>query len=93
LNLEIVDPQDSQNFRELKSMLGVEIIPEDPSFCRAQCYPVLIDGGLKGGRLKGAIVLPRVEDYPENKMELIASRNIKEALSVKGGDVLEVEIL
>jgi hypothetical protein len=26
-------------------------------------------------------------------MELIASRNIKEVFSVKGGDVLEVEIL
>jgi CTP-dependent riboflavin kinase len=54
----------------------------------AQCYPVLING-----RLKGAIVFPRVEDYPENKMELISSQNIKEALSLKEGDVLEVELL
>jgi len=34
-----------------------------------------------------------VENYPENKMELIASENIKKALSVKAGDYLEVEIL
>jgi CTP-dependent riboflavin kinase len=88
LNLEIVDPKDFQNFRELKSTLGVEILPEDPSFCSARCYPVLIDG-----RLKGAIVFPRVKDYPENKMELIASQNIKEVLSVRGGDILEVETL
>jgi len=54
----------------------------------AHCYPVLING-----RLKGAIVFPRVEDYPENKMELISSQNIKEALSLKEGDVLEVELL
>ncbi|HUL20033.1 MAG TPA: DUF120 domain-containing protein [Thermodesulfobacteriota bacterium] len=88
LNLEIADLKDSQNFRELKLTPGVEIIPEDPSFCSARCYPVLING-----RLKGAIVSPGVEDYPENKMELIASENIKEILSVKGGDVLEVEVL
>ena len=88
LNLEIVDQKGSQNFRELKSTLGIEIIPEDPSFCSAQCYPVLIND-----RLKGAIVFPRVKDYPQNKMELIASRNIKEALSVKEGDILEVESL
>jgi CTP-dependent riboflavin kinase len=88
LNLEIVDLTDSQNFRELRSTLGVEIIPEDSAFCSARCYPVLING-----RLKGAIVSPRVKDYPENKMELIASQNIKEILSVKEGDVLEVEIL
>jgi CTP-dependent riboflavin kinase len=43
--------------------------------------------------LKGAIVFPGVNDYPENKMELIASRNIQEVLSVKQGDVLEVETL
>lgn len=69
-------------------MKGIEITPEDPSFCRAQCYPVLI-----GGRIKGAIVFPLVEGYPENKMELIASQNIKKTLSVKTGDDLEVEIL
>jgi CTP-dependent riboflavin kinase len=88
LNLEIVDLKDSQNFRKLKLTLGVEIIPEDPSFCSAQCYPVLING-----RLKGAIVFPRVKDYPENKMELIASQDIKKVLSGKSGDVLEVDIL
>jgi len=88
LNLEIIDLKDSQSFRELKSTPGVEIVPEDPSFCKARCYPVLIDR-----QLRGAIVFPKVKDYPENKMELIAARNIKEALSVKEGDVLEVEIL
>ena len=88
LNLEIIDLKDSQNLWQLKSTLGVEIIPEDPSFCSAQCYPVLING-----RIKGAIVFPRVKDYPQNKIELIASQNVKEFLSVKGGDILEVEIL
>jgi CTP-dependent riboflavin kinase len=88
LNLEIVDPESLQSFNSLKTKKGVEIIPEDPSFCSAQCYSVLI-----GGRLKGAIVLPMVENYPENKMELIASLNIKEVLSVKAGDDLEVGIL
>jgi len=63
-------------------------MPEDPSFCSAKCYPVLI-----GGKLKGAIVFPLVEGYSENKMELIASQNIKKALSAKAGDDLEVEIL
>ena len=88
LNLEIVDPESLQTFKELKAMKGIEITPEDPSFCSAQCYPVLI-----GGRLKGAIVFPMVNGYPENKMELIAPQNIKEALSMKAGDYLEVEIL
>jgi len=88
LNLEIIDPESLQSFNALKTRKGIEITPEDPSYCSAQCYPVLI-----GGRLKGAIVLPLVEDYSENKMELIASQNIKKTLSLKTGDVIEVEIL
>jgi len=88
LNLEIVDPESLQSFNSLKTKKGVEIIPEDPSFCSAQCYSALING-----QLKAAIVFPLVKDYPENKMELIASENIKKVLSVKAGDVLEVEIL
>lgn len=88
LNLEIVDPESLQSFIALKAKRGIEITPEDPSFCSAQCYPVFI-----GGRLKGAIVIPLVNDYPENKMELIASKNIKEALSLNTEDILEVETL
>ena len=88
LNLEILDSESLQTFKTLKSKKGIEITPEDPSFCSAQCYPVLIDG-----RLKAAIVFPTVDGYPENKVELIASENIKKALSVKAGDELEVEIL
>lgn len=88
LNLEIVDPESLQAFKALKTKKRIEITPEDPSFCSAQCYPVLING-----QLKGAIVLPMVKGYPENKMELIASQSIKEALFLNTGDMLEVDIL
>ncbi len=88
MNLEIADRKDLQNFEKLKATQGMEIIPEDSSFCTGKCYSVLIEG-----KLKGAIVLPVVENYPKNKMELIAPMNIKEALSVNTGDILEVEVL
>ena len=88
LNLEILDSESLQFFKVLKSKRGIEIVPEDPTFCSAQCYPVLING-----LLKAAIVFPWVDSYPENKMELIASQSIKKALSLEAGDDLEVEIL
>ncbi len=84
----MVDPESIQTFNDLKATAGIEITPEDPSFCSAACYPVLING-----RLKGAIVLPLVKNYPENKLELISSSRIKEALRAEDGDILEVEIL
>ena len=87
LNLDIVDPESLQNLKNLKAARGIEVLPQDLSFCHARCYPVLI-----GGQIIGAIVFPIVEGYPENKMELIASQNIKKALSVNTGDLLEVEV-
>lgn len=88
LNLEITEAEDLRAFEILKAGKGVEIIPEEPAFCSAQCYPVLISG-----LVRGAIVLPCVADYPKNKMELIAAVHIRETLHLKGGDIVEVEIL
>ena len=88
LNLEILEPESIVAYQNLKTQKGIEIIPEDLSFCSARCYPVLING-----LLKAAIILPLVESYPENKMELIASEKIKKALSLNTGEILEVEIL
>ena len=88
LNLEISGRDDLESLETLRCMDGIEIIPEDPSFCRGKCYLALM-----GGRLRGAVVVPDVPDYPKNKIELISDQNIKETLSVNAGDFLEVEIL
>lgn len=87
LNLEIAD-EDLQAFETLKAREGIEITPEQPTFCNAKCYPVLISG-----QVRGAIVFPLVQDYPKKKMELIAPVNVRETLSVKAGDMVEVEVL
>jgi riboflavin kinase len=88
LNLEVTDAADLERFTQLKHGEGIVIQPEDPSFCCGRCFPVLIEG-----KLNGAVVLPVVEGYPENKMELITALDAKKALSVKTGDIVEVEIL
>jgi len=88
LNLEIVGPEDLRVFETLKATQGIEITPEDPSFCKGKCFRVLLNG-----RIQGAIVLPVVERYPKDKMELISSENVKKTLNVEAGDFLEVEIL
>jgi riboflavin kinase len=88
LNLEISGRDNLENVESLRLMDGIQIFPEDPSFCRGKCYLALI-----GGRLRGAVVVPDVPDYPDNKIELISGQNIKETLSINAGDFLEVEIL
>jgi len=86
LNLKILNEDDLRKFKTLKTSEGIEILPEEPSFCKGKCYPVLING-----KLRGAIIIPDVKNYPENKIEIIAQENIKETLNVKEGDLLEIE--
>ena len=88
LNLEITEQEDREVFNSLKALQGVEITPEQPSFCSAVCHPVLI-----AGKIKGAIVIPCLQDYPDDKMELIAPVHVRTTLSLSSGDTLEVEIL
>ena len=87
-NLEIVDHQELQKLKLLKHSSGIEIIPPQPNFCPAKSFPVLIKG-----QIKGAVIIPEVSDYPENKLEIIASVKIMEALSLKFGENIDVEIL
>ena len=88
LNLEITEPEDLKAFESLKSRKGIEIVPEEPSFCSAVCHRVRI-----AGKIQGAIVIPCVADYPEGKMEIIAPVHVRETLSLTAGDTIEVEII
>jgi CTP-dependent riboflavin kinase len=87
LNLEIRDSQDLDVLKEVKTRAGIEILPMDPGFCSAKCFHVLICR-----KVKGAILIPLVDDYPESKLEIIATERLKDLLSLKVGDIVPVEI-
>lgn len=88
LNLEIVDAGDLEKFKRIKRRKGIEIVPAEPGFCSAKCFHVLVCG-----KIKGALVIPQVPQYPESKIEIISSEKIRDILSLKAGDLVEVEIL
>ncbi len=88
LNLDIIDAEDVKKLKEIKKRKGIEIIPAEPGFCSAKCFHVLICG-----KIKGALIIPQVPDYPESKLEIISADRIRDVLSLKAGDLVEVEIL
>lgn len=87
LNLEIIDNQDIEKLKEIKRRKGIEIIPAEPGFCSAKCFHVLVCG-----KIKGALIIPQVPDYPESKLEIISSDRIRDILPLKVGDLASVEI-
>jgi CTP-dependent riboflavin kinase len=88
LNLELIDNQDIEKLKEIKRRKGIEIIPAEPGFCSAKCFHVLVCG-----KIKGALIIPQVPDYPESKVEIISSDRIRDVLPLKLGDLVSVEIL
>lgn len=88
LNLDVVGNEDLVRIKEVKKLKGIEIIPAEPGFCPAKCFHVLV-----AGKVKGALVIPIVPDYPESKLEIISSDRIRDVLSLKVGDFVQLEIL
>ncbi len=79
--------EDREKLNTVRESKGVEIMPEDTNFCTANSFPVLVNG-----KIKGAAIIPLVSNYPQARLEVISSENIKQALSLKDGDLVEVEV-
>lgn len=71
----------------LKQMKGILIMPTS-GFRRGKCFRAYVIDGVEC-----AIVVPEVEDYPEDLMEIVASANLREKLELEDGDTIEVKIL
>ncbi|MFC2068217.1 DUF120 domain-containing protein [Chloroflexota bacterium] len=88
LNLEIIDTGDLEKLEEIKRRTGINIVPAVPGLCSAKCFPVMVYE-----KVKGALIIPQVPDYPQSKMELISSNRIRDILSLNVGDVVEVKVI
>jgi CTP-dependent riboflavin kinase len=89
VNLTVDGPESMSVWHRIRDTTGVRIINPNkgPSDCDARCYPVLIEG-----HLDGAIVLPEVENYSMNQIEIISAVGLRDALSIDDGDSLTLEV-
>lgn len=79
--------EDSEKLNTIRKAKGIEITPQDVNHCTGISFPALV-----GNKIKGAIVIPLVPNYPPAQLELISSENIRRSLLVKDGDLIEVEV-
>ena len=88
VNVILTSDRDLVVWNCIKSSKGQLIEPPDPEWCNSFCYKVKISGDITA-----AIILPDVNDYPVDQVELIAAHNVRDRLSLKDGDQIEIEIL
>jgi len=75
-------------FKKLsKKAKGVEISPAK-CFCRGRCFRAYFMD-----TLKCAVVIPEVENYPGDMLEIIAPINLREKFKLKDGETVDVKIM
>ena len=87
VNVILSSEKDLKTWERLKPLPEKLLRPPNPDWCNSLCYKAKI-----AGRITAAIILPEVKDYPVDQLELVASVNVRETLSLKDGDELEIEI-
>jgi len=86
LNLRLEEAPDRVVWEGLRNRDGFSLEPES-GYCAGRCYPVTLEG-----RIRGAIVLPMVEDYPLNIVEILAPVHVRKTLNVNDGDRVTLAI-
>ena len=79
LNADCID----MGWRDLPSYT---ILADSDKSCDASCYPIFI-----ANQYTGAIVVPLVDGYPANQLEIIAPVPLRQKLSLHDDDLLEIE--
>lgn len=86
LNLQLDIEKIDAAWRELDESDSYIIHCLNADSCDARCYPVFING-----QYTGAIVVPLVDNYPRDKLEIISPISLRDMLSVQDGDLVMLE--
>jgi riboflavin kinase len=86
LNVKLNEESLTLKRRFLKKAKPIQILPPK-GFCSGTCFrAVFMD------KLECAIVIPDVDGYPEDVIEIIAPINLREKFQLKDGDTAKVVI-
>jgi riboflavin kinase len=96
LNLRPAKEVDAGAWRRVRQEFkGIEVPPTDAGFCSAQLFRVRISkpSPSRAKTVDGAVLLPQVANYPQNKIEIVAPVRLKDAFDVEDGDYLMLEFV
>jgi CTP-dependent riboflavin kinase len=81
--------------RAQRELIALPLPPLDGGFCSARIYriEILPPASQASERIDGAVLLPEVKDYPNDKIEIVAPMRLKDHLGISDGDPLTLEFL
>jgi len=94
LNVRPMAAGDAQVWQRVQADLaGKPLTAATEGHCGARLYRVEIYREPRSVKVGGAVLLPEVDDYPRNKIEIVAPVRLKDHFQVNDGDQLTVEFL
>jgi CTP-dependent riboflavin kinase len=87
LNLAL-DARAARRWRRMRdSEKGVLLQPPTSDYCDARWFPVRV-----ADRLPGVIVLPVLDGYPSNQLEIVSPYHLRSSLSLEDGATVTVDL-
>jgi len=83
LNLQLTSRMEAENLRKAE---GIKIEPQE-GFHGGRCFKALVME-----KVWGAVVMPDVQGYPRDLLEILAPVNLRKALKLKDGMEVEVTV-
>jgi riboflavin kinase len=95
LNVRPKGAEDAAVWQRAQSELaGVPLAPANGGYCSARLFRIEIHGARAASeRIEGAILLPEVKGYPNDKIEIVAPVRLKDCLGIGDGDPLTLEFV
>ena len=96
LNVRPKAAADAETWRlERKEFSGLPLEKSTSGFCSARLYPINLSRDLAHMEeaVRGAVLVPEIENYPSDKLEIVAPMHLKDELRVRDGDELTLEFL
>lgn len=91
LNVLIPDGPHRQRWLAARMTEGILLPAPNPEFCDGRLFRATVTS-VSAHFMTGAVVVPMVQAYPDDRVELIAEVGLREALGIVDGDVLTVRI-
>lgn len=91
LNVLIPDGPDRQTWLAVRTAKGTVLPAPNPEFCDGRLFHATVRS-VSGQFVKGAVIVPMVPGYPDDRVELIADVGLRDTLGIVDGDVLTVRI-
>lgn len=89
LNLRVADPESLARWQTV-SAHGRLFAAPDPSWCDARCFAAHVEQGTR--HAAGVIVLPMVQDYPSDQIEIVAAVNLRHHFAAADGATLTLQV-